>query len=127
MSNRAPGFATHPNHAISLRPNTRLVRVSLYGQPVAESRHGLVLRESGYPDVHYLPRDDIDMNRLAASDHTTYCPFKGTASYWTISVSNGEAANAAWSYDAPFDDVADLKGHVAFYADRVDVEITDAG
>ena len=91
MSNPAPGFAAHPDHAISLHPSTDLVRVSLYDQPVAESRRTVILRESGYPDVHYLPREDVDMERLTASDHTTYCPFKGEASYWDIQVSDGEA------------------------------------
>jgi uncharacterized protein (DUF427 family) len=124
MSNPAPGFAAHPDHAISLHPSSDLVRVSLYGQGVAESRRSLILRETGYPDVHYLPRDDVDMGRLAASDHTTYCPFKGEASYWDIRVSDGASEEAAWSYETPYDEVAALKGYIAFYADRADVEIT---
>jgi uncharacterized protein (DUF427 family) len=127
MSNPAPGFAAHPDHAISLHQSADLVRVSLYGQPVAESRRSVILRETGYPDVHYLPRGDVDMGRLAASDHTTYCPFKGQASYWNIQVSDGEAEEAAWSYEAPFDEMASLKGHIAFYADRADVEIVEEG
>ena len=87
----------------------------------------MILRESGYPDVHYLPREDVDMERLTASDHTTYCPFKGEASYWDIQVSDGEAEEAAWSYEAPFDEVAALKGYIAFYADRADLEIVEEG
>ncbi|SDT92830.1 DUF427 domain-containing protein [Stappia sp. ES.058] len=126
MSNPAPGFAAHPDHAISLHPSTDLVRVSLYGAPVAESRRSIMVCETGYPDVHYLPREDVDIGRLAASDRTTYCPFKGTATYWTVTVPDGNADAAAWSYEIPFDEVTRLKGYIAFYADRVDVEISAA-
>lgn len=126
MSNPAPGFAEDPDHAIRLRRSSDRVRVRLYDQPVADSSRTLILSESGYPDVHYLPREDVDTHRLVASDHVTYCPFKGEASYWTIRVSDGEAEDAAWSYETPYDEVAELKGYIAFYADRAEVEIPPA-
>ena len=90
------------------------------GKVVADSRAALVLQEAAYPPVFYVPRADADMAMLVRTDHTTYCPYKGDCSYYSIPAGGERSANAVWSYEAPFPAVADIKGHLAFYPDRVD-------
>jgi uncharacterized protein (DUF427 family) len=123
MANPAPGFARHPDHSVTLHPSGDLVRVSINGMPLAESRRSVILRESGYPEVRYLPKADIRMDWLLRSDHSSRCPFKGEESYWNVDAPDSEVENAGWSYETPYDEVVGIAGHIAFYADRVDVAI----
>lgn len=78
------------------------------------------LRESDYEPVHYIPRSDVDMTLLERTDHSTYCPYKGDASYYTIRSGGDYSKNAVWTYETPYEAVAEIKDHVAFYPDRVD-------
>jgi hypothetical protein len=75
------------------------------------------------PPVHYIPLEDVDQTLLTASATVTYCPYKGDASYYSIAAADGERADAVWSYLEPYDAVADIAGHVAFYTDRVNVVV----
>jgi uncharacterized protein (DUF427 family) len=109
-----------PNHPITIEPNPRRIVVSVAGRIVADTRHALTLREASYPEVHYIPRQDVDMALLERTDHATYCPYKGDAAYFSIPLGGARAANAVWSYEAPYAAVAAIKDHVAFYPDRVD-------
>jgi uncharacterized protein (DUF427 family) len=97
------------------------VEVRLSGVTIARSRDALELSESGYPPVIYVPKQDVTFDRLQATDKTTYCPFKGKARYWSIHANDTLIENAVWGYDQPYDEVASLKDHVAFYSDKVDV------
>jgi uncharacterized protein (DUF427 family) len=85
----------------------------------ARQRSGLT-REAEYPAVQYIPRRDVDMGALARSEHTTYCPYKGDASYYNIPGGGDRSLNAIWTYETPFEAVAQIKEYLAFYADRVD-------
>ncbi|WP_417767513.1 DUF427 domain-containing protein [Stappia sp.] len=123
MANPAPGFARHPGHAITLHRSGERIRVAIKGMPLADSRNSVTLRESGYPDLHYLPRADIRMDRLLRSTHTTRCPFKGEATYWNLDAPGSEIANAGWGYESPYDEVAEIAGHVAFDTRLVDITI----
>jgi uncharacterized protein (DUF427 family) len=115
---RIPG----PDHPITIVPNERRVTVSAAGRTVAETHAALVLREANYPPVQYIPREDTDLLLLHRSDHTTYCPYKGECSYYSIP-SLGEAGkNAVWTYEAPYDAVSAIRDRLAFYPDRVTVE-----
>ena len=118
----APGFAKHPNHTISISSAEGGVRVSLGGVVIAETDAALELRESTYPPVLYIPLAALTPEARTPTDHSTYCPFKGTASYWTLEAGGETQENAAWGYLAPYDEVAAIKDHVAFYADRVEIE-----
>ena len=89
---------------------------------IAESRAALELSEGDYPAVVYFPRGDVAMAFLEKTDKSTHCPHKGDATHYSISAPGGTLENAAWSYEAPKDRVAEIAGHVAFYADRVNVE-----
>jgi uncharacterized protein (DUF427 family) len=98
------------------------VRVTFNGEVVADSRDAVRLEEGAYPPVYYLPRKDVKMERLIRTSHTTHCPHKGDATYYSIC--NGQTArNAVWSYEQPLDGVAAIKERPAFYPDRVSVEI----
>lgn len=102
-------------------PGTWSVRAG--GAVLGESRNALVLSEGDLPDVIYFPREDIAMAFLDATDHTTYCPHKGDASYFSIVTKSRTLDNAGWSYETPKEDVARIKDHLAFYdSDAVTVE-----
>ncbi len=96
------------------------VRVHFNGVTVADSGRAMEMREGRYASVYYLPRADVRMDLLRRTGHHSHCPYKGDASYWTLSVGEREAENAVWSYEDPFDQVAGIKDYLAFYRDRVD-------
>jgi uncharacterized protein (DUF427 family) len=90
------------------------------GEVVADTAGALVLREASYPAVYYVPRADAAMDLLEATDHSTHCPYKGDASYFTISAGGRHAANAVWSYEQPYPAVMAIRDYLAFYPNRVD-------
>jgi uncharacterized protein (DUF427 family) len=106
---------------ITITPIDGPVTVAAGSTVLGTSHRALELRESGYPPVVYVPREDIDMERLVRTSHTTKCPWKGQASYYSIKGNFGMLANAVWSYETPIADVAPIAGHLAFYPDRVSV------
>ena len=108
------------DHPISIQPNPDRVVVSVAGRVVADTGNALTLREADYPAVQYIPREDVDFSQLERTDHTTYCPYKGDCNYYSVLAGGRKSVNAAWSYEDPFPAVAQIKGHVAFYSDRVD-------
>jgi uncharacterized protein (DUF427 family) len=109
-----------PDHPITIERNRKQVVVSIGGAVLADSRDTLVLREAGYPAVQYIPRKDVDMTLLERSTHVTYCPYKGDCSYFSIPSGGERGINAVWTYETPYDAVASIKNHLAFYPDRVD-------
>lgn len=115
---RVPG----PDHPITIEPNPNRVVVRLGGHTVADTRRALTLKEASIPPVLYVPREDADMTLLERTDHATYCPYKGNAAYYSITGADGrKVANAVWTYEDPYRAVARIKGHLAFYTDRVEV------
>jgi uncharacterized protein (DUF427 family) len=117
MPNPAPGFQKVPRSHITTRPAGRRVRVTLGGEVLADSRGALELREGSYAPVYYLPRHDVRMERLVGSPHTTYCPYKGSATYFSVA---GGPASVAWSYEQPYDEMQDIRALLAFYPRKVD-------
>lgn len=109
-----------PDHPITITANPNRVVVRLGGQVIADTTAALTLREANYPAVQYIPREDVDMSALSSSQTGTYCPYKGEASYFSIPVGGPRSLDAIWTYEAPYDSVAAIKGHLAFYCDRVD-------
>jgi uncharacterized protein (DUF427 family) len=107
-------------HPITVERNSSRVRVTVAGRVVADTTRALTLRESDYPPVQYVPRDDVDMSLLERSENQSYCPYKGEAAYYSIAIGGDRAKNAVWTYEAPYDAVADIKEYLAFYPDRVD-------
>jgi uncharacterized protein (DUF427 family) len=109
-----------PDHPIEIESNPSRVVVTVGGKVIADTVEALTLSEAGYAAVHYIPRRDVDMTALARSDHTTYCPYKGEASYFSIPIGGERSTNAVWTYETPFSAMAAIKNYVAFYPDRVD-------
>jgi uncharacterized protein (DUF427 family) len=109
-----------PAHPITIERNLKRVVVSIGGTVLADSRDALTLREASYPAVQYIPRNDVDMTLLERSAHATYCPYKGDCAYFSIPSGGKRAINAVWTYEAPYDAVAAIRNHLAFYPDRVD-------
>jgi uncharacterized protein (DUF427 family) len=109
-----------PDHPITIEKNPNRVVVMLGGQVLADTRNALTLREAKYPAVQYVPRAAVDMARLIRTEHTTYCPFKGDCSYYSLP--GGERGiNAVWTYEAPFPAVEVIRDYLAFYPDRVEI------
>ena len=113
-----------PQHPITVEPAPGRVTVQLAGTPVADTSSALALQEANYPVVYYVPLADVRSEVLKPSDHTTYCPYKGDASYYSLATPNGEVADAVWYYAEPYSAVAEIAGHVAFYANKVDIIAT---
>src|ERR1700730_19174266 len=109
-----------PDHPITIEPNPARVVVSVAGRVIADTRTALTLREAGYQPVQYIPLSDVEASLLEPTDALTYCPYKGDASYYSVPIGGMKAVNAVWTYEAPFAAVAEIKGHVAFYPERVD-------
>lgn len=109
-----------PDHPIAISPNGGRVRVIFAGRTIADTTRALALTEARYPPVYYIPRGDADMALLQRTAHASHCPYKGDASYFTISADGRTAENAVWSYEAPYPAVAAIKEYLAFYPNRVD-------
>lgn len=106
-----------PDHPITITRSDAHVVVRAAGKVIADTRRALELREASYPPVLYIPREDADMALLGRTAHASYCPYKGDASYYSVI---GGVENAVWSYESPYAAVEAIRGHLAFYPDRVE-------
>jgi uncharacterized protein (DUF427 family) len=111
------------SHPITVTPTEGRVVVTRGGHTIADTTHALTLQESSYPAVQYVPLADVDPAVLERTDHASYCPFKGDAGYYSLVVDGDRAENAVWTYDAPYDAVGQIAGHVAFYPDQVEIAV----
>jgi uncharacterized protein (DUF427 family) len=109
-----------PDHPITVASNPGRVVVRVAGRVIADTRAALTLREANYPPVQYIPRRDVDMTALARTATRTNCPYKGEAAYFSIPAGGERSVDAIWTYEAPYDAVAEIKDHLAFYPNRVD-------
>lgn len=109
-----------PDHPITVTPSGRRVRVMLGGSVIADTLRALTLQESTYKPVLYIPREDTRMELFERTVHSTHCPYKGDASYYSARVGERVSENAAWSYEQPYPAMTAIAGHLAFYPDRVD-------
>ncbi|TQS45188.1 DUF427 domain-containing protein [Cryptosporangium phraense] len=115
-----PVLQPGPDHPITVTPNHNRVIVTVAGKVVADTRNALTLQESTYPPVQYVPLEDVDQSLLERTSTETYCPYKGDASYYSIPLGGDKSTDAVWEYQSPYDAVAPIKGHVAFWDGRVD-------
>jgi uncharacterized protein (DUF427 family) len=113
------GHPRDPYSRIDVRETSRQVRVSIAGERVADSRRTKVLFESGLPPRWYFPREDVRTELLEATDKQTTCAYKGFASYWSV----GDEDDIAWTYEDPLHDALPVKGMIAFFNERVDLEV----
>src|ERR1700733_14083111 len=98
-----------PDHPITIEPNPARVIVSVAGRVIADTREALTLREAAYPAVQYIPRKDADMSRLEKTDHSTYCPYKGDCTYYSIPAGGQRTENAVWTYEIPYEAVGAIE------------------
>ncbi len=114
-----------PDHPITIALNQRRVRVEVDGHVIADSVAALTLKEASYPAVQYIPREDIEMGFFSRTDHRTHCPYKGDASYFTTKIDGDLLENVAWSYEDPYPAMAQIRGMLAFYTEKVRVYEVD--
>jgi uncharacterized protein (DUF427 family) len=123
-SNNTPNTKTvkipGPDHPITIERNPSRVVVTVAGHIIADTRNALTLREANYPPVFYIPRKDVDIALLERTEHSTYCPYKGDAAYFSIPSGGERAINAIWTYESPYPAVEPIREHLAFYSERVD-------
>lgn len=115
-----PVLQPSADHPITITANPARIVVTVAGRVVADTTRALTLQEASYPPVNYIPITDVDRSLLERTENTTYCPFKGDASYYSIPVGGEVSANAIWVYEDPHSAVAPIKDHVAFYPNRVE-------
>jgi uncharacterized protein (DUF427 family) len=118
---KKPVLVPGPGHPITVTPAGTTVTVTWNDRVVAKTDDALVLQESTYRPVHYLPLDAVDADVLQPSTHRTYCPYKGDASYYSLRDGERVAENAVWCYVAPYDAVSEIAGRVAFYPHQVEI------
>ncbi|WP_447646195.1 DUF427 domain-containing protein [Nocardioides zeae] len=122
MTNR-PHLVPDASHPITVTPTDGRVVVTRHGRVIAETDRALTLQEASYPPVQYVPLADVDVSLLERTDHATYCPYKGDAGYYSLVDGDARAENVVWTYDAPYDAVAPIAGHVAFYPTEVEISV----
>ncbi|MDX8499299.1 DUF427 domain-containing protein [Mesorhizobium sp. VK4C] len=121
-ANPAPGFQRNPDKVITIEPYRGAVTVRAGDVVVARSTRARLLSEPPYPAVFYIPFDDIDFTKLARTEHSTHCPYKGDASYWSVLTAGESGKDAMWAYEEPFDEMTEIRDHGAFYTSKVTVE-----
>ncbi|MGQ9427615.1 DUF427 domain-containing protein [Gilvimarinus sp. F26214L] len=119
----SPGHRKWPDHKVEEKQLSDHVQVLVRGEVIADSQHVIEVDETEHPARFYIPKSDVDMSKLSPSDQTSTCPFKGRASYYNLADGQGELQDAAWSYDDPYEEHADLKDHIAFYDDKPEIEV----
>ena len=125
MSEIESEWGRYPGYAIDLVPWSGRGRARYGGVVVAESDGCLIVKESDHQDQLYFPVDGVAWEYFIEADLHTVCPFKGEADYWSLAVGDATEENVVWTYRQPFPEVAGLEGHVAFYTDRVQVELVE--
>jgi adenylate cyclase len=115
-----------PRYELLIEDCSARIRARLSGMTLADSTHAKRLREANLPPVIYFPRTDVRMDLLVATPQHTYCPFRGNASYWNLTLGDRRFENIAWSYEEPYEDALSIRGHVAFDRSRMDAIGEDA-
>lgn len=114
-------LARIPDYAVEITPEHKRVTVKHGDRIIADSTDALLIRETKHADVWYLPRKDVDMSLLEPTEHSTFCPFKGHASYWSLATEDVREENIVWSYEDPYDEVAGIRDYLSFYPQKVEV------
>jgi uncharacterized protein (DUF427 family) len=124
--NPSPGFQRNPGKILTFQPYDGTVTVKAGGVVIGRSDRAKVVAEPPYPPVYYIPFADLRFDQLAPTEHSTHCPYKGDASYWTVVPAGEKGGNAMWGYRAPYDESSAIADHGAFYPDRVTIEVKPA-
>ncbi|TPK31732.1 MULTISPECIES: DUF427 domain-containing protein [unclassified Mesorhizobium] len=122
IANPAPGFQRNPDKVITVEPYKGTLTVRAGDTVIASSTNAKVLTEAPYPAAFYIPFADIDFSKLSGTRSSTHCPYKGDASYWSVLPAGEAGKDAMWAYEQPFDEMAEIRNHGAFYASKVSIE-----
>lgn len=114
------GFVARPDYRVDILRRRNRVVARRGDAVVAETVASLLVDEQDHGLVFYFPRDDVRLDLLEPTEDRSRCPFKGNASYWRLA---GDDQPVAWSYEEPYPQVAEIAGYVAFYQDRVQLEV----
>jgi uncharacterized protein (DUF427 family) len=112
-----------PYHRVDTLESSRRVKASVNGEVIAETEQPKVLFETGLPPRYYIPPEDVREDVLVKSEKTTRCPYKGVASYWSVEVGGDRVEDLIWSYQDPIPEAAKIKGLLAFFNEKVDLEV----
>jgi uncharacterized protein (DUF427 family) len=111
-------------HPITIEQTKGRVQVRVNGELIADTTAALGLREATIPAVQYIPFADVAQDKLTRTDTSTYCPFKGDASYYSVTTTAGDTVeDVIWTYEQPYPAVAAIAGHVAFYTDKAEISV----
>ena len=120
----APGFQRDPQYKMLISQAHHTANAERGGVRIASTKNAILLSEHTYKNVLYFPRIDVDLSALRATETSSFCPFKGTASYWTTAKTqenSHRAVDICWSYEQPFDEAAAIGGYIAFYPNEVTI------
>ncbi len=115
-----------PDHPISITPSGKHIRVTAGDVVIADTIKAVTLKEAAYPEVFYIPRADANMDAVTRTERVTHCPYKGDANYYSIKTGDKVLDNAIWTYETPFPAMEEIKDYLAFYPDKVKIEILPA-
>jgi uncharacterized protein (DUF427 family) len=108
-----------------LEPSARHIQVYFNDELIADTRNAFRVLETSHPPVYYIPPGDVKQEYLTPTDRTTFCEWKGRARYYTVTVGDRSAPNAAWYYPSPLTGYLDLAGYIAFYPSKMDTCLVD--
>lgn len=120
IEDAAGPFRDHSRYGVAIEDSPRRVRVLFNNEVIADSHRVTLLHETKHLPVYYVPLDDVRQDLLVPTAHTTHCPYKGDARYWTVRVGDRVAENAVWNYPTPIESCPDISGLAAFYWDKMD-------
>jgi adenylate cyclase len=118
-------LATLPDYQVTIKLSRHRIKAVFQDTVIADSTSVLILRETRHAPTYYFPKNDVSMEYLIPSVRSTYCPFKGNASYWSLQVRDKIVENCAWTYHNPHQEVTEIEGYIAFYPDKLDAWYED--
>jgi uncharacterized protein (DUF427 family) len=115
--------ARDPYTRVDILASSRDVRVQADGVTIAQSTSPRLLFETGLPVRYYLPKTHVRMDLLELTDTVTHCPYKGAAQAWSVRLGDSLHDNLAWSYPTPLPESQKIAGLMAFYNEKVDLDV----
>ena len=125
VAKSGPGYPKHPGYSVDIVPAGRNVRVVFNGETIVDSDKPFLVLETQHAPVYYFRREDVRMDLARRTEHKSFCPFKGDASYWDVSVAGKTEENVFWSYESPFAEVPEIKDLIGMYWHKMDAWYED--